>query len=573
MLTADLPAGRITVSPTHIAVQPVPLGVSITAQFLVSVQGFARPVNLEASLPPMETPVHCAIHFPEGTQVASCLQERVELPCTLEFSSTEPVSTTDFITFSDRNTGKRKRVPFTVAADNCIFTVYEFLTENLNSASIRGGKGQPPTLILQEMRKGLTHSSSESSVSLNSVGEGWVSFTAISTFGEMFLQDCISGVCRWLSAYGWAEGVKCVLTPVDLRKKVGHDLPKAGVKQRSSLKVSRGMLVDLLTHVCGRLPPGIPLNPHPCSTPSEKVNQEYSTFATVLAFIKSQGGLLWSLVPESLLDYQDYQQWVCDGGGVAGSVFHPGSEEEFLEASRLAWTHLLMQIIKVLILPRIMVHLPRPLLQEVSGMDPLASNIYSRPERTLLAWLNHHHHQQRKNIFREQDLLERAVVNFDVDLMDCTVLACTMAAYCPYLVSSHFVRLFAEPSSPEQCSHNAVVLVEALRDVGLDYDCQPSDLCSPNPVFMLLFCYHLYNCLPAFRPAAKSTITLEGTLHSTVTQQVHLQNPSAKPLVYRAMIRGGDAGDFSIAKGRETITVRTAVACVCCESVDEDPNV
>jgi len=55
--------------------------------------------------------------------------------------------------------------------------------------------------------------------------------------------------------------------------------------------------------------------------------------------------------------------------------------------------------------------------------------------------------------------------------------------------------------------------------------------------------------------------------------QVHLQNPSAKPLVYRAVIRGGDAGDFSIAKGRETITVRTAVACVCCESVDEDPNV
>ena len=39
-------------------------------------------------------------------------------------------------------------------------------------------------------------------------------------------------------------------------------------------------------------------------------------------------------------------------------------------------------------------------------------------------------------------------------------------------VSSHFVRLFSEPSSPEQCSHNAVVLVEALRYVGLDYDCQ-----------------------------------------------------------------------------------------------------
>ena len=56
---------------------------------------------------------------------------------------------------------------------------------------------------------------------------------------------------------------------------------------------------------------------------------------------------LWSVVPELLLDYQDYQQWLKDGGVVTGSAFHPESEEEFLEASRQAWTHLLMQIIKV----------------------------------------------------------------------------------------------------------------------------------------------------------------------------------------------------------------------------------
>ena len=62
---------------------------------------------------------------------------------------------------------------------------------------------------------------------------------------------------------------------------------------------------------------------------------------------RSQGGLLWSVVPELLLDYQDYQQWLKDGGVVTGSAFHPESEEEFLEASRQAWTHLLMQIIKV----------------------------------------------------------------------------------------------------------------------------------------------------------------------------------------------------------------------------------
>ena len=30
----------------------------------------------------------------------------------------------------------------------------------------------------------------------------------------------------------------------------------------------------------------------------------------------------------------------------------------------------------------------------------------------------------------------REVVSFDMDLMDCTVLACVLSAYCPFLVSS-----------------------------------------------------------------------------------------------------------------------------------------
>ena len=82
----------------------------------------------------------------------------------------------------------RKRVPFTVAADNCIFTVYEFLAQNLNSISIKGGEGQAPILGLKRLTKGLSHTSSESSVSLSSRGDGGVSLTASSTFGGMFLQ-------------------------------------------------------------------------------------------------------------------------------------------------------------------------------------------------------------------------------------------------------------------------------------------------------------------------------------------------------------------------------------------------
>ena len=66
-----------------------------------------RPVNMEVSLPTMEGHVDFTAHFPQGCQAANCLQEKVDLPCTLEFSSSQPVSRTDYIVFSDKTTGKR----------------------------------------------------------------------------------------------------------------------------------------------------------------------------------------------------------------------------------------------------------------------------------------------------------------------------------------------------------------------------------------------------------------------------------------------------------------------------------
>ena len=36
------------------------------------------------------------------------------------------------------------------------------------------------------------------------------------------LQDCVSAVCRWLSAYGWSDGIKCITLPSDLRRRVGN---------------------------------------------------------------------------------------------------------------------------------------------------------------------------------------------------------------------------------------------------------------------------------------------------------------------------------------------------------------
>ena len=56
---------------------------------------------------------------------------------------------------------------------------------------------------------------------------------------------------------------------------------------------------------------------------------------------------------------------------------------------------------KVLVLPRVISHIPKYLEEEVSNIEPLDSNIYSKPERVLLAWLNFHYKEQRERLLRE----------------------------------------------------------------------------------------------------------------------------------------------------------------------------
>ena len=57
---------------------------------------------------------------------------------------------------------------------------------------------------------------------------------------------------------------------------------------------------------------------------------------------------MWFVVPEALLDYHDYQQWVQDIAMNRNISLNPQNEVQFNFLSQQAWTHLLMQIIKVI---------------------------------------------------------------------------------------------------------------------------------------------------------------------------------------------------------------------------------
>ena len=55
---------------------------------------------------------------------------------------------------------------------------------------------------------------------------------------------------------------------------------------------------------------------------------------------------------------------------------------------------------KVLVLPRVINHVPEYLRENVDNIEPLDSNMYSVPERVLLAWLTFHYKKQSETLLK-----------------------------------------------------------------------------------------------------------------------------------------------------------------------------
>ena len=55
-----------------------------------------------------------------------------------------------------------------------------------------------------------------------------------------------------------------------------------------------------------------------------------------------------------------------------------------------------------------------------------------------------------------------------------------------FQISDYFVDMYTAPATPEQCLHNTLILVQAMRSVGIDYDIQATDITDPNPITLLM---------------------------------------------------------------------------------------
>lgn len=95
--------------------------------------------------------------------------------------------------------------------------------------------------------------------------------------------------------------------------------------------------------------------------------------------------------------------------------------------------------------------------------------------------------------------------------------------------------MYSQPSTAEQCLHNALKVVNAMRSIGIDYDIQAIDITDPNPISLMLLCVHLYSTLPQYLP--KNHVEFIGALHATSFRQVwmSLTLSPVLPVFYRLL--------------------------------------
>ncbi|KAM3935444.1 cilia- and flagella-associated protein 47 [Leptodactylus fuscus] len=391
-----------------------------------------------------------------------------------------------------------------------------------------------------------------------------------------FFQKVLTAVQTWFSLFGWASGCNPITIPQSLWSGVCKvKLSKSEGKAPKTINVGKQTktIYDMLFYLSGQMLPGITASQSLPSDPTERVLQLHWQHATLLTFLKNQGASLSHVKPEYLFEPLDYERWMQVQVQIQNLQPSNKKNTDFMDinllhinnnvfqsVSKRVWTDILLQIYKVFILSRVTQRKDNDdnvidCIPRISS-EPLSSNIYSTSERILLTWLNVHYEKMRKVAWRnckKGDIPPtRWIMNFDKDLLDGLVLAAQMAAYCPYLISTHFISMYTNPETPEQCLHNCLILVSALRAVNLNIDIQATDICDPNPVTMLMLCVYLHEKLPLYVP--KKTITFDGALHQTISRQVRLKNPSSKPLVYQATIVGRESADFSLPKGN-TITI------------------
>ncbi|KAL3320710.1 Cilia- and flagella-associated protein 47 [Cichlidogyrus casuarinus] len=568
-LSINVCLSNLVCQPARVSLCPVPLGTQIRVPLTLTSHGamLDGPHTISVCWPtcPMVVKSNYKIKIPQNMISPQTSPFTVEFPegqiinpgqsldVVVVFESDEPIDLAMtprppcllFVASSHENRAPKVAcVPISGAADNCLLSWHPFVVQRPNQFVLLCDQKESNQPNIQRNFKWPKEEDSvlESILTTPSITERGQSAIESAFTTERFLShnfdadwlisdDQLKLVLeRWLNAYGFAEP-RSVKIPDSFstclswnRMVDGADKEhETGPTSSNVYSRSLGNLFACLSHLCGgKNPPGIPSSVClPLRDGQEALAIIYTHLSVLITFVRSQGGCLPHLCPEFLMDWDDYLAWLQFGRpgeaesmgtlkvplralveNVEDSLIDLNLEvspvldkETFACVSQRAWTDLLLQSVKSLVLQRL-----------TNEIDSTVSNCYSQPEK---------------------------------DLSDGIVLGVVLGAHVPILVN-RFLRgkMFIRPETSTQCLHNAILLVDALRMVGFEYDIRPVSICSPHPVEMLLLCYHLYRAIPEYQP--KGRIDFCGKMHQKVMKEIQLTNTSSRPLLYHCFIVGGN---------------------------------
>lgn len=544
---------KLTFDRREIVLPIVPLGIRSRCLFYIVNEGYES-LDVQYRLPNDQIRIPLTINFPEGQQIGIT---KPKIPVEIFFQSNKPISFCAKIEFLDNESGSYV-LPVSGTTENCILTCHHYLHNNTDFYTL---EGEPVMLQEKEDNSGNEQGAAPS------IKTGSVSHNSMAGYGNQDMTQA-DFLVRWLNSN-------------ILKNQLDH-FPQ-------DLVNSNGRhLYEMIEFLSGKSVPNKAAAPPPQrmdntgssfrgndrgakqkSREMQKILQLMQQYEVLLNFLKQHGALLSSVRPEHFLSHEYYLQYQQS---LNVGITRRQVDKIFFPKSMEAWLTSLLQTVKIFLLNRVThkafktlpgmsaevdqpVGAPvgvddmdlevekknSPELQGALDQKFLAdSNVYSISECILLRWLNFHFARANRDRYSP-----RKVCCFDSDLEDSIVLAVVIQSHVPHCQAVQNMR--PQCSNLDHHEENAMHILAALSEIGLQFPIQVSDIASPQAKDMLLFVMFLFQNLPHYVP--KTTIIFSTMLGVNMTKNIELTNPSKKAISYGVQLVGSghnSGSDFAI---------------------------
>jgi len=520
----------------------VPVNVRSRVLFHIINEGYES-LEVKVRLPTDSIRIPLTINFPEGQQLGIT---KPKIPVEVFFHSNKPISFCARIEFLDHDSGVYS-LPVCGTTENCVLTCHNYLQHNDEFYTMEGD----PVLVRETEDKEKDDHGAAPSVKTASV-----SHHSVAGYGGQDMSH-VEFLIKWMNANVLKNQLEHF--PQDLVTFGGRHVYEM-IEFLSGKQVPQGGAGKAVAHDKGGKGRGNTNN----SKEMQRINQLLQQYEGLLNFLKQHGALLSSVRPEHFLSNEQFLRFQQIS---QPTISRRQVEKVFFPNSIEAWLTVILQTIKIFLLSRItpkafkalpgmtevmdqpvtvpdedapinMAEPKKPCLELQAALDPRGlgdSNIYTVAEAVLLRWLNYHFWRANQGRYPP-----KKVSRFDADLEDGIVLATVIQSHVPSCEAVSAMRFPC--TSVEHYEENAVHIIAALKDIGLSFPIQASDINAPQPKDMLLFVMFLFQNLPHYVP--KTVITFSTMLGVSMIKNIELTNPSKKPITYYVSLQGSN--DFTI---------------------------